>query len=382
MTDKPVGEQQGNVRVTALEDGTGCRVALEGVLNARTLPRIWETVTSGIEPHLGQRVILDGAAVSYCDTAGVGLLIAVRRRMAEKGGTADVEGWSEDTLSLIGLFEPERYKERYTPRFTVSRIPEDVGRGTVGVWKDFQTQIAFVGELVYWLGRSFARPGTVRWKDAFRTAETAGVDALPIVLLIGFLIGLIMAFQAAIPMSQFGAEIFVASLVSLSMLRELGPLMTAIVLAGRSGSAFAAEIGTMKVNEEVSALVTMGLEPVQFLAVPRVIAAVVMTPVLTVYANVAGLVGGLIVMLSMGFPFATYYNQVLQFTTLGDLVGGLAKAFVFGILVAGVGCMRGLQTGTGASAVGDSTTRSVVSSIVLIAITDGVFSVIYYALGI
>ena len=162
-----------------------------------------------------------------------------------------------------------------------------------------------------------------------------------------------MAFQAAIPMRQFGAEIFVANLIGLSMLRELGPLMTAIILAGRSGSAFAAELGTMKVNEEIDALTTMGIDPVHFLVVPRVISAVLMTPLLALFSDLLGLIGGAVVLLSLGFPLITYINQVLSAVAFGDLLGGLVKSFVFGILVAGIGCLRGLQTKTGASAVGE-----------------------------
>jgi phospholipid/cholesterol/gamma-HCH transport system permease protein len=195
-------------------------------------------------------------------------------------------------------------------------------------------------------------------------------------------VGLIIAFQAAMPMGQFGAEIFVADLIALGMLRELGPLMTAIVLAGRSASAFAAELGTMKVNEEIDALSTMGLDPVRFLVVTRVLAALVMTPLLTIFANLVGLIGGAVVLLSLGFPLVTYTNRVLAAVDYVDLASGLCKAFVFGILIAAIGCLRGLQTGTGARAVGESTTRAVVSGIVLIVVVDGVFAVVYHYLGI
>jgi phospholipid/cholesterol/gamma-HCH transport system permease protein len=166
------------------------------------------------------------------------------------------------------------------------------------------------------------------------------------------------------------------------MLREMGPLITAIVLAGRSGSAFAAELGTMKVREEIDALVTMGLEPVRFLVVPRVLAAVSVTPILSVFANLFGLIGGAIVMVSLGFPLITYINQILSAVTVGDFLGGLVKSVVYGIVVAGIGCLRGLQTTADASGVGRSTTSAVVSGIVLIAIVDGIFAVLYYALGL
>ena len=225
-------------------------------------------------------------------------------------------------------------------------------------------------------------PSAIRWRDTLLIAEEVGVNALPIVALLSFLVGVIMAFQAAVALRQFGAEIFVANMIGLSVLREMGPLMTAIILAGRSGSAFAAEIGTMKVREEIDALKTMGLEPVRFLVVPRVLAAVVMTPVLTVFADLLGVMGGSVVMLSLGFPLITFFNQLQFAVSYGSLVGGLVKAFVFGILIAAIGCLRGLQTQTGASAVGLSTTHAVVSGIILIVITDGIFSVIYYYLWV
>jgi phospholipid/cholesterol/gamma-HCH transport system permease protein len=200
------------------------------------------------------------------------------------------------------------------------------------------------------------------------------------VALISFLMGMIMAFQSAMPMRQFGVDIFVVNLVALAITRELGPLMTAVVLAGRSGSAFAAEIGTMKVNEEVAALSTMGLDPVRFLAVPRVLAGIVVTPVLTVYSMVFGIAGGFFVMMMLGFPLATLTNQLAGSLTSQDVVAGLIKSFFFGAVVAGVGCMRGLQTGAGASAVGDSTTRSVVTGIFFIVVIDAIFAVVYYQL--
>jgi phospholipid/cholesterol/gamma-HCH transport system permease protein len=183
-------------------------------------------------------------------------------------------------------------------------------------------------------------------------------------------------------MQRFGAEIYVADLLVISMLRELGPLMAAILLAARSGSAFAAEIGTMKVNEEVDALTTMGLEPVRFLIVPRVIAALAMTPIVALLTNFFGLLGGAVVMRSIGFPWVTFMNRIADAGTVTDLTSGLVKAFVFGVIVASVGCLRGLGTGKGAGAVGESTTSSVVTCIVLIGITDGIFAVIFYVIGI
>jgi phospholipid/cholesterol/gamma-HCH transport system permease protein len=215
-----------------------------------------------------------------------------------------------------------------------------------------------------------------------RVAEASGARALPIIGMLGFLVGLIMAFQGAVLMAQFGAEIYIADFVGKSVARELGPLITAIIVAGRTGSAFAAEIGTMKVNEEIDAFTTMGLDPVRFLVIPRVLAATWMTPLLAVLTNIFALAGGAIVMKGLGFPLITYVNRVLAAVTVMDYTGGLIKAFIFGLLISGAGCLCGLRTGAGASAVGNSATRAVVSSIIMIVIADGIFAVLFYFLGI
>jgi len=212
--------------------------------------------------------------------------------------------------------------------------------------------------------------------------EAAGVNAVPIILLLGFLIGLILAFQMAGPMAQYGAGIFVMDLVAITVIRELGPLITAIIVAGRSGSAFAAEIGTMKVNDEVNALITMGLNPVSYLAVPKVLAGILVMPLLTILTNLAGIIGAALVVLSMGYPLVTIINRVVNSVGLDDLATGLGKTLVFGLLIAGIGCLRGLQTKAGAQSVGVSTTSAVVSGIILIIVADGVFGVIFYYLGI
>ena len=246
--------------------------------------------------------------------------------------------------------------------------------------RDLQEQVSFLGQTLVVLLRFIRRPRELRWTDVWLTYERAGVQALVVVGLIAFLTGLIMAFQAAPPLQEFGVDIYVVNLVSLAMLRELGPIMTAIVLAGRSGSAFAAEIGTMKVNEEINALTTMGLDPVRFLVAPRVLAGVLVTPVLTIYANLVGVGGGLAVMMGHGYPPVILWRQLVSAVEINDVLAGLIKAFVFGALVAGIGCLRGLQTKSGASAVGVSTTRSVVTSIFFIVVVDAIFAVVYYAI--
>lgn len=357
--------------------------AIEGRLDSRTTGRIWHE-TMGTLDRAGSppRLILDAEQLDYCDGSGIGLLLEIGRRQETAGGDFQIRGLKEPFQKLLDLFDPGELTDSRGGPSQDRKFVEEIGRATARVWLDIQDLIAFVGELAVALATTLFRPRRVRWNDALRVAETAGVNALPIVALISFLMGLIMAFQAAIPMRQFGVEIFVADLVALSMLRELGPLMTGIILAGRSGSAFAAELGTMKVNEEIDALTTMGLDPVKFLVVGRVMATVLMTPLLVIFSDLLGLMGGSVVLLSLGYPLITYFNEILTAVTFVDLLGGLVKSLVFGLLAAGIGCLRGLQTKSGASAVGASTTRAVVTGIILIIVTDGIFSVVYYYLGV
>jgi len=350
-----------------------------GWLDGHSIVDSWERSRSALTEHQPARLIIDASGVEYCDGAGIAMLVDLQRRMK---GVAEVRDLPAKFQSLLEMFNPDDFREAKATKAETVSLPEQVGAAAASLWRDIAAMVGFVGELVAALAYASMHPRRIRWRDALEAAENAGANALPIVALISFLMGLIMAFQSAIPMRQFGVEIFVADLVVLSMLRELGPLMTAIIVAGRSGSAFAAELGTMKVNEEIDALTTMGLDPVRFLVVTRPLAAVAMMPLLTVFANLMGLIGGSVVLLSMDYPLVTYVREVLGAVDLGDLIGGLAKSVVFGVLVAGIGCLRGLQTRTGASAVGLSATRAVVSGIVLIVLADGVFSVVFYYLGI
>ncbi len=350
-----------------------------GWLDAHSIQKVWERSQHALAEHRPERLLIDASGVSYCDGAGIAMFVDLQRRVK---GEAEVRELPAEFKPLLEMFRPADFQETKTLKIAATSFPEQVGAASANLWRDLAALVAFVGELAAALAHAAAHPRKIRWRDAFTVAENAGANALPIVALISFLMGLIMAFQSAIPMRQFGVEIFVADLVALSMLRELGPLMTAIIVAGRSGSAFAAELGTMKVNEEIDALTTMGLDPVRFLVVTRLLAAVAMMPLLTLFANLMGLVGGSIVLLSMDYPLVTYVREVLSAVDLVDLTSGLVKSVVFGVLVAGIGCLRGLQTRTGASAVGMSATRAVVSGIVLIVLADGVFSVVFYYLDI
>jgi phospholipid/cholesterol/gamma-HCH transport system permease protein len=369
------------LRAGTVHDGV-IAITIEGRLDSNTTGKIWRQATETVATAKARSVIIDAAEVDYCDGSGIALFVHLRNLQRRRGGQLEIHGLRPEFQGLLQESDLGDLEQLESQRRPKTNLAEEVGQGVVGFWEDTRSLISFVGELVSALGRAASHPRSVRWRDVVRVAETAGVNALPIIVLVSFLMGVIMAFQGAISLRRFGADIFVANLVGLAMLRELGPLMTAIILAGRSGSAFAAELGTMTVREEIDALKTMGLDPVRFLVVTRVIAAVVMTPLLTVFADLLGLIGGAVVMRSFGIPLVTFYHQVQYQVTYGSFVGGLVKSFVFGILVAAIGCLRGLQTTTGASAVGESTTRAVVSGIVLIVITDGIFSVVYYYLNV
>ena len=382
MTPVAAVHPTGSFETRLSPDRTTLTLLITGDIDTNSTGRLWRQALHDLEQSKPVQVIIDASAVNYCDGAGVAFFVKLQQHQAAIGGQVTIRGLKEEFRHLLDLYGDIPLERPTGKHREPLSLVEQVGHFTIGIWQDVQVLLTFVGELMAMLLRAARHPRQVRWSDAWLSAERAGVDALPIIALVGFLLGLILAFQSAIPMRRFGAEIFVANLVGVSMLREMGPLITAIVLAGRSGSAFAAELGTMKVREEIDALVTMGLDPVRFLVVPRVLAAVSMTPILSVFANLFGLIGGALVMVSLGFPPITYINQILSAVTVGDFLGGLFKSLVYGIVVAGIGCLRGLQTTSDASGVGQSTTSAVVSGIVLIAVVDGVFAVLYYALGV
>ena len=361
-----------------LEQGEILSFVLRGRLDSESTGSIWRQAFQALDQRRARLDSIDAAGIEYCDGAGIGLLVELRRR---GGPDVEIRGLAGQFRPLLDLFPPQP-AEPLQRKPEKPSLTEEVGRATMAVLQDMGRQVTFIGELFSALGGALLRPASVRWKDAIRVAEEAGVNALPIISLMGFLIGLILAFQSASQLKIMGAEVFVADLVAVSVVRELGPLMTAILLAGRSGAAFAAEIGTMKVNEEVDALTTMGLAPVRFLVVPRVLAGLIMGPLLTIYFDLVALVGGAVVVTSFGHGLVVFAHHVQNALTVTMFVSGMIKTVAFGLIIAGVGCQRGLQTGTGAVAVGLSTTRSVVAGILLTILVDGVFAAIYFAIGI
>jgi phospholipid/cholesterol/gamma-HCH transport system permease protein len=367
----------------SLSDVDGKReLRLAGRLDAYSIAGVWPDARAALDAAPNVPVLIETSRVEYCDGGGIAMLVDLLRQPRRPEAKVSVVGLKPQFETLLDQFDPAAL--RVAPAEHAERLHTvaEIGRAALIVGRDLRLQIAFIGETSSALWFAITHPHRVRWKDVWYICEQVGVNALPIVALISFLLGIILAFQSAVPMRQFGAEIFVADLVGLSILRELGPLMTAILLAGRSGAAFAAEIGTMKVNEELNALTTMGLDPVRFLVVPRIIAALLMTPLLVIFSDLIGILGGALTMISFNIPISAFLHEVDSLVDVKDLLAGLAKAPVFAILIAGIGCLRGLQTQTGASAVGISATRAVVSAIILLVVVDGIYAFVYYLLDV
>ena len=349
---------------------SGADFSLGGPLNIATASILWPQLRT-----LPSHTCIRAQDVTACDGAGAALLFDLCQRGIQ------IIALDPAFLRLVEALEPSKplALKHVLPRPPLIQRLGAIAHNWIEEWRE---QVIFIGAASSALAGLLRRPRSVRWPDVLTQCERTGANALPIVSLIAFLIGIILSFQSALPLRQFGAEIFVANLLGLSLIREMGPLITAILLAGRTGAAFAAEIGTMKVNEEVDALVTFGFDPIRFLVLPRLLAGLLMAPLLTVCAEVVGLAAGALVLEGFGIPFHTFFLQVASSTDLNDLIGGIVKAAIFGLEVAAIGCLRGLSTGAGASAVGSSTTRAVVQTLVILVITDGILAVIYYQLGI
>lgn len=243
--------------------------------------------------------------------------------------------------------------------------------------------LGFLGESIIALGNALKGRARFRPADVWLVFQDCGPDALPIVTLISFLVGMILAFVGLVQLQQFGADIFVANLVAISMVREMGGMMTAIIMAGRTGAAFAAQLGTMNVNDEISAFRTLGIPPIEFLVLPRMLALIIAIPLLTVYANVVGMVGGSVVTgLLSDVSLLQFYVQTTSSVTLVDWAGGLFKAIVYGVIIAIAGCLRGVQCKKSAAAVGEAATSAVVTAIVFIIFAEAGLTVAYTILGV
>jgi len=386
ISDANSSNLPGPVGVWLQTDATHAQVALSGVVNVYSLAGVWTDIRVKQNSWLGQSaqgssLVIDASKVTSLDGSAFAFLIDVQEAQQKAGGQFDIQGLDPKYQPLLREFDPIKNlfpipAQRQKRNFVVS-----TGMAAQNLIDDARGLVTFVGHLTADLVWSIRHINQVRWGDFINTAVEAGVAALPIVGLVAFLIGVILSFQAAIGMEQFGAVSFVGPLAALGIVREMGPLITAILLAGRSSAAFAAEIGTMTVNSEVDALVTGGLSPIRFLVVPRVLAGILVAPILTLFADIVSIFSSMLTMQIYGIPFVNFYNGMLAAIGVEDVLSGLVKATLFGVVISAMGCLRGMQTGTGAAAVGISATRAVVSSIVMIVLVDGIFAFISYKTG-
>ena len=356
----------------------GITLHIKGAMDALSAGAMIREFCSLLEDRRPPSLIVDMVRVTYLDDFGALVLTELREMMARGNGHFQFKNASQKVKKMLDLFQVDTLDKK--PSVTKKILPGPLvrlGEGTIRVAIDLRYLISFIGSVCLSLLYVISHPKSLRMDDTLSYMQKTGVDALPIVALISFLLGLIMAFMSSVQLQQFGANIYVASLVSLAMARELGPIMTAIIVAGRSGSAYAAEIGTMKINEEVDALFTMGFDPTRFLVVPKVIASIIVVPLLTLFSDVFAIAGGLIVGISMlDLTASAYMTQTMKTLTLFDVFWGFLKSGVFAFIIAWIGCLRGFQVRGGAAAVGQATTSAVVSSIFLIILTDSLFSVL------
>jgi phospholipid/cholesterol/gamma-HCH transport system permease protein len=348
------------------------RIALAGPLSAAGIGALWPRAIRAARAARGQALQVDIAGATTLDTTGAALLLSMEQ---SHGGTLSLSGATGQASELLNQLRSA------LPAADAPR-PKAEPQRTGGLFTTLGIRIAFFGETVIALLGLPAKHRYLRGADFYRIADRAGRQALPLVLMLGFLIGLILAFQSAIPMRQYGADLYVADLVALSLFRELGPLLVSIILAGRTGSAFAAELGTMKVNEEIAALTTMGIDPETMLVLPRMAATMLIMPILVVAMDIAGLLGMAAVLMLLGFPLSAIAGQITQSSGPPDFLIGLFKGEIFAAAVALIGCRAGLTAGNGPQAVGEATTSAVVGGIVATVLLDGLFAVLLYRLGL
>lgn len=353
------------------------KVFFHGRLDISTAPSCLKRLSSSIrarkKPH---KLIVDLGGVTRMDDYGAMVILRLVQKLHLNTDSLELANVNENNQKTLSLIDFGR-ADCTVPSRRYDNIVVQLGESCINTVKGIAFFIAFIGDMVFACFRAIKHPRSFRANDTIRHMKTTGVDALPVVGLISFLLGLVMAFMSSLQLSQFGANIYVASLVGVAMVSELGPIMTAIVVSGRSGSAYAAEISTMKISEEIDALSVMGFDPNLFLVIPRMIAAMVVVPLLTVFSNIFAIAGGMAIgVFMLDLSPGSYMASTIEALTLFQFMFGLLKSLVFAVLIALTGCLRGFQARGGADAVGNAATSAVVTSIFLIILFDSIFAVI------
>jgi len=338
-----------------------------------------------LSPDGIRRLDFDLSEVGRLDTAGAWLTYRTAKTFTDAGCDTAFAGVRPEHQAMLDQVAESDQPCEVEPRrlHPVVALIDQVGVATVGIVRDGLQQIAFLGEMTNALARTFAQPRRLRFTPLVFHMEKAGFNAIPIVALISFLIGVVLAYQGAVQLQQFGADIFVVDLIAISVLREIGILLTAIVIAGRSGSAFTAELGSMVVNEEVDAIRSLGLDPIDVLVVPRLLALVITLPLLAFIADMMGLFGGMVMAwTTLDISPGLYVERLNEAVSISSFWVGIVKAPVFAFVIAMVGCMEGLRVERKAESIGRQTTRSVVTAIFMVIVFDAVFSIFFAMIGV
>jgi phospholipid/cholesterol/gamma-HCH transport system permease protein len=373
----PARLETGEATATAIESSGGIDLVLGGTWQITERRPSWTRLLDGRKPA---RVRARVDEVEKWDTSLLLFLFEVQEWCRAEQVIWDTSALPEKISALLMQFVSAC--EKSEPHDRSENFLTAVGRTTFETWHRGRTASTFVGESVIGIARLLTRPHKFRWRDCLDEMQQCGAMALPIVSLISFLVGLIMAYQAAVQLRQFGADIYVADLVGLSVVREMGPMMAAIIIAGRTGAAFAATLANMKANEEVDALETLGIAPVHFLVLPRLLALLLMMPLLALYSDCVGILGGMAVAGGvLDIPPSAYWIETQSIVDLSDVSTGLIKSVAFGALIGLAGCLRGLQAERSAAGVGRAATSAVVTSILLIIVADALFAVVFNILG-
>ena len=345
------------------------------VSNAAPLTKEFNVLLRTNKPN---SLVVDLETLSFLDDYGISVLVELKRTMGDRRGTFSLTNIPEKINDILSMHHFNVLgQQSISVHKTSTNFFANLGDFIFNIGSEIGFMLTFLGDTCFSFLIFLRRPGRLRVNDMIENMKHVGLDALPIVGLISFLLGLIMAFMSSVQLQQFGANIYVASLVGVSMTRELGPIMTAIIVAGRSGSSFAAEIGTMKISEEVDALSTMNINPNFFLVLPRMFAAFLVMPILVLFSDLFAIAGGLLVGVTMlDLTVSGYTNQTINTITLFDVFWGVFKSGIFALLISWTGCLRGFQVKGGAAGVGQATTSAVVTSIFLIVLTDSLLVVI------
>ena len=372
-----------DAQLAAEKDGSDLRVRLAGDWRLQGQRPDPAPVFSALDGQKGGALAFEARDLGEWDSSLLVFLLQCEERARAKKIDFRADTLPEGIAALIALSEAVPEKQTGKRDGGPGNILQRLGKFGLAGWSGARDFVEFFGESILSLLRVARRRGVFNWRDFWITLQETSVGALPIAGLISFLTGLILAFVGSVQLQKFGASIYVANLVGLGMVREMGALMTAIIMAGRTGAAFAAQLGSMKVNEEIDALKTLAIPPQDFLVTPRVIALFAMMPLLCLYSDLVGIIGGGVVGLGlMKLSFVQYVNQTRGAVHLFDIATGLIKSVTFGGIVALTGCLRGMQCGNNASAVGVAATSAVVTGITLIVITDALFDVVFNILNL